>query len=50
VALPYALVLHVVNFVPFLRVGPFLLQYNMRRPRRGRLANEHMATESLIRS
>jgi uncharacterized membrane protein YbhN (UPF0104 family) len=49
-ALPYALVLHAVSFVPFLLVGPFLLQYNMRHPWRGRVADEHIATESLIRS
>ena len=36
VALPYALVLHVVNFVPFLIVGPMLLHYNIRHPARER--------------
>jgi uncharacterized protein (TIRG00374 family) len=36
-ALPYALVLHLVNFVPFLLAGAFLLHYNSRgaQPRRG---------------
>ncbi len=33
VALPYALVLHLVNFVPFVLVGFFLLHYNSRHPR-----------------
>jgi uncharacterized protein (TIRG00374 family) len=31
-ALPYALVLHAVNFVPFVIVGVALLQYNARHP------------------
>lgn len=31
-ALPYALVLHLVNFVPFVIVGVFLLHYNARHP------------------
>jgi uncharacterized protein (TIRG00374 family) len=31
-ALPYALVLHLVNFVPFVLVGAFLLHYNSRHP------------------
>ncbi len=31
-ALPYALVLHLVNFVPFVLVGVFLLRYNSRHP------------------
>ncbi|HTD58607.1 MAG TPA: lysylphosphatidylglycerol synthase transmembrane domain-containing protein, partial [Solirubrobacteraceae bacterium] len=31
-ALPYALVLHMVNFVPFILVGVVLLQYNLRHP------------------
>ena len=31
-ALPYALVLHAVNFLPFVVVGALLLQYNARRP------------------
>jgi len=31
-ALPYALVLHAVNFVPFVLVGILLLQYNVRHP------------------
>jgi glycosyltransferase 2 family protein len=34
-ALPFALVLHLVNFVPFVLVGVFLLHYNSRHPRRG---------------
>jgi glycosyltransferase 2 family protein len=33
VALPYALVLHLVNFVPFVVVGFLLLHYNSRHPR-----------------
>jgi hypothetical protein len=33
-ALPYAVVLHLVNFVPFVLVGAFLLHYNSRHPRR----------------
>lgn len=33
-ALPYALVLHLVNFVPFVIVGVVLLQYNARHPGR----------------
>jgi uncharacterized membrane protein YbhN (UPF0104 family) len=33
VALPYAIVLHLVNVVPFLLVGVVLLQYNSRHPR-----------------
>ena len=32
-ALPYAVVLHLVNFVPFVIVGPCLLHYNARHPR-----------------
>ncbi len=32
-ALPCALVLHLVNFVPFVAVGVFLLHYNSRHPR-----------------
>jgi uncharacterized protein (TIRG00374 family) len=32
-ALPYAVVLHLVNFVPFVLVGTFLLHYNSRHPR-----------------
>jgi glycosyltransferase 2 family protein len=44
-ALPYALVLHAVNFVPFVLIGVLLLHHNARRPagadglrtRRGRL-------------
>jgi len=32
-ALPYALVLHLVNFLPFLAVGAVLLYYNSRHPR-----------------
>lgn len=35
-ALPYALVLHAVNFVPFVIVGALLLQYNARHPVRRR--------------
>jgi glycosyltransferase 2 family protein len=32
--LPYALVLHAVNFVPFVLIGVFLLHYNARHPPR----------------
>jgi glycosyltransferase 2 family protein len=32
-ALPYAVVLHLVNFVPFVLTGAFLLHYNSRHPR-----------------
>ena len=32
-ALPFALVLHLVNFVPFVLVGAFLLHYNSRHPK-----------------
>jgi uncharacterized membrane protein YbhN (UPF0104 family) len=31
-ALPYAVILHLVNFVPFVAVGAFLLHYNSRHP------------------
>jgi uncharacterized protein (TIRG00374 family) len=31
-ALPYAVVLHLVNFVPFVLVGAYLLHYNARHP------------------
>ena len=33
-ALPYAVVLHLVNFVPFVVVGVLILHYNSRHPRR----------------
>jgi glycosyltransferase 2 family protein len=33
-ALPYAVVLHLVNFLPFVLVGAYLLHYNSRHPRR----------------
>ena len=33
-ALPYALVLHLVNFIPFVVTGAFLLHYNARHPRK----------------
>ena len=33
-ALPYALVLHLVNFLPFILIGVALLHYNSRHPRR----------------
>jgi glycosyltransferase 2 family protein len=32
-ALPFAVVLHLVNFVPFILVGGYLLHYNSRHPR-----------------
>ena len=38
VALSYALVLHAVNFVPFILAGMWLLQYNVRHPYRQRSA------------
>jgi hypothetical protein len=34
-ALPYAVVLHLVNFIPFVVVGAWLLHYNSRHPPRG---------------
>ncbi len=37
-ALPYALVLHLTNFVPFVLVGALVLQHNARHPRRARVA------------
>jgi uncharacterized protein (TIRG00374 family) len=33
-ALPYAVVLHLVNFVPFIVIGLYLLHHNSRNPRR----------------
>lgn len=38
-ALPYAVVLHLVNFVPFLVVGGLILHYNSRHPPRARRAD-----------
>jgi len=35
-ALPYALVLHLINFVPFVVIGTFLLRFNARHPGVGR--------------
>ncbi|HXP28741.1 MAG TPA: hypothetical protein VN804_03235, partial [Solirubrobacteraceae bacterium] len=32
-ALPYAVVLHLINFVPFVIVGALLLHHNARHPR-----------------
>jgi uncharacterized protein (TIRG00374 family) len=49
-ALPYALVLHAVNFVPFLIAGPFLLQYNIRHPGRHRAAGATVVASELVRS
>jgi uncharacterized protein (TIRG00374 family) len=37
--LPFALVLHAVNFVPFILVGAFLLNYNARHPPRAGRSN-----------
>jgi glycosyltransferase 2 family protein len=37
--LPYALILHAVNFVPFVFVGVFLLHYNARHPPRNGLTD-----------
>jgi glycosyltransferase 2 family protein len=43
-ALPYALVLHLVNFVPFVLAGALLLHYNARNPRRaGRVVSRTSA-------
>jgi uncharacterized membrane protein YbhN (UPF0104 family) len=35
-ALPYAVVLHLVNIVPFILIGLYLLHHNSRHPRRTR--------------
>lgn len=45
-ALPYAVVLHLVNFVPFVIVGALLLQHNARHPRRDQ-RREHARPERL---
>jgi uncharacterized protein (TIRG00374 family) len=45
-ALSYALVLHVVNFVPFVLVGALLLQYNVRHPFRASSASGARAEAS----
>jgi glycosyltransferase 2 family protein len=37
--LPYALVLHAINFVPYVLIGAWLLHYNVRHPRRGSLTD-----------
>ncbi len=37
--LPYTLVLHAVNFVPYILAGALLLHYNARHPRRGSLTD-----------
>lgn len=42
-ALPFALVLHLVNFVPFVLVGALLLHYNTRHPVRRRSAVTEVA-------
>ena len=42
-ALPFALVLHVVNFVPFVALGALAVSYNARHPRRAR-SREPVAT------
>jgi glycosyltransferase 2 family protein len=39
-ALPYALVLHAVNFIPFVLVGAVLLHHNARRPGPGACSEE----------
>lgn len=44
-ALPAALVLHLVNFVPFVLVGTFLLHYNSRHPAHKRLADSTRITQ-----
>ena len=41
-SLPYALVLHAVNFLPYILAGLFLLHYNSRHPYR---ANPEQAAE-----
>ena len=45
-ALPYALVLHLVNFLPFIVVGVLLLRYNTRHPARA-LDDERRLTAEL---
>jgi glycosyltransferase 2 family protein len=45
--LPYALVLHAVNFVPFVIIGAWLLHYNSRHPYHAApRANQHSAVSS----
>ena len=54
-ALPYGLVLHLVNFVPFILAGAWLLHYNARHPVRSgeeaarRKQPPHAASESRLR-
>jgi uncharacterized protein (TIRG00374 family) len=45
-ALPYALVLHLVNFVPFLLAGAFLLYYNSRHPRPAGALRSHVRVDA----
>jgi uncharacterized protein (TIRG00374 family) len=49
-ALPYALVLHLVNFLPFIVVGVALLHHNARHPARGAAARLHDADEAAHQS
>jgi uncharacterized protein (TIRG00374 family) len=48
IALPYALVLHLVNFVPFVVVGAALLHYNSRHPVRRASRPEARPTEVAV--
>ncbi|MGC2373234.1 MAG: lysylphosphatidylglycerol synthase transmembrane domain-containing protein [Solirubrobacteraceae bacterium] len=45
IALPYALVLHLVNFVPFVVVGAALLHYNARHPAPSTIRREVAPTQ-----
>jgi uncharacterized protein (TIRG00374 family) len=48
-ALPYALILHVVNFLPFIVVGVALLQYNARHARgRSTASAEDLAAQQAV--
>lgn len=46
-ALPFALVLHLVNFAPFVLVGAYLLHYNSRHPWSGATAPSPEASDRL---
>jgi uncharacterized membrane protein YbhN (UPF0104 family) len=46
-ALPYAVVLHLINFVPFVIVGALLLHYNSRHLR-GSSTREDVAPTSVL--
>jgi hypothetical protein len=45
-ALPYALVLHIVNFFPYVLGGGLLLHYNSRHPRAGLPAHRYVGSTS----